>query len=517
MNDLTSRFLESPLHSTVVALTGASISYGALKGLKYMVARKESKLPYPPGPKNEPLIGTLRSFPKDHFFRHFTEWANLYGDIVYAPLPGMDVVVLNSYEVAQELLLKRPSSTAGRRIGYLLLNLMGWGWDIAFIQPGPNHSSQRKMLRKSIGPQRISSHNNLIEVEIARLMTALLPFKGNPARTIQAGIGRLVIKTTYGEKIWDEMGENLSQWNMDAMDLINEALFAVWLVDIFPSLRFLPSWVPGTRFKQLARQGSHLAEKIRYGAYERAKELYNAGTLGHCIANDLMEEFGQITEVQDAMAGLYIGEHVFTTTAIIAFIHALFLFPEVSKRVFEEIQAVTSGQRLPQITDRSQLPYTEAVWKEAIRWRPFTPIGIPHVNEQDEIINGYFIPKGTMIHQNNGLMLTDPRVWGDPEVFRPERFLEEEATNRPNPLVVIFGYGIRVCAGMYFADKVAFHTGVVIASLFDIVPMDGQSIPDPNTIEYSDGAFCQPIGFECQFVPRNKKAEQLLAAISMEE
>lgn len=40
-------------------------------------------------------------------------------------------------------------------------------------------------------------------------------------------------------------------------------------------------------------------------------------------------------------------------------------------------------------------------------------------------------------------MLMNPTVWGDPETFRPERFLEADADTRPNPLVVVFGYGAR--------------------------------------------------------------------------
>jgi hypothetical protein len=40
-------------------------------------------------------------------------------------------------------------------------------------------------------------------------------------------------------------------------------------------------------------------------------------------------------------------------------------------------------------------------------------------------------------------MLNDPNVWGDPDVFRPERFLEADASQRPNPLVLLFGYGSR--------------------------------------------------------------------------
>lgn len=517
MNEITSYLLESPLKSGCTAITATSISYAAFKGLQYALSTKQPTIPFPPGPTIEPIIGTLRSFPKDHFFRGFCEWAESYGDIVYAPLPGMSIVVLNSYEIAQELLLKRPSSTAGRRIGYLVLHLMGLEWSTAFLQPGPSHSNQRKMLRKSIGPQRVTIYNTLIETEAAKLMLTLQTLKGDPARTIQNVVGCMVTKATYGQKIWDEMGEGLSRWNLEMMDLVNEAFFAFWMVDIIPSLRFVPEWFPGTRFKQIGREGTLLSSQIRDKAYERVQELYNAGTLDHCIANDLLEEFGSSEDVRDAMATLYTASSDTTTAAVIAFLHTMFLFPEVSKRVFEEIQSVTYGERLPLVAERSQLPYTEAAWKEAVRWRPFIPVGVPHVNSEDEIINGYLIPKGTMIHQNNGLMLTDPRVWGDPELFRPERFLEEEVANRPNPLTLIFGYGMRVCPGMYLADKVAFHLAITILALFNIVPLDGCKIPDPDTIEYTDTAFRHPIGFECQFIPRNEKTEQLLSTVALSE
>ena len=71
-------------------------------------------------------------------------------------------------------------------------------------------------------------------------------------------------------------------------------------------------------------------------------------------------------------------------------------------------------------------------------------LGIPHINTQDEYINGYRIPKGSQILQHVGFMLNDPAVWTDPFVFRPERFLTDENANElPNPLVIIFGYGTR--------------------------------------------------------------------------
>jgi hypothetical protein len=111
-----------------------------------------------------------------------------------------------------------------------------------------------------------------------------------------------------------------------------------------------------------------------------------------------------------------------TTGAIISFLHSLFLYPDVAQRMFEEVQSITHGQRLPKVSDISRLSYCLAVFKESIRRRPFLPLGqlelmdsyyrlawahvlplgVPHVNDSDEILRGYLIPKGTVIHQNNG-------------------------------------------------------------------------------------------------------------------
>jgi cytochrome P450 len=64
-------------------------------------------------------------------------------------------------------------------------NRMSLEWSTAFLQPGPSHSNQRKMLRKSIGPQRVASYNNLIQAEVAKLMLTLQNLKGSPVRAIQ--------------------------------------------------------------------------------------------------------------------------------------------------------------------------------------------------------------------------------------------------------------------------------------------------------------------------------------------
>jgi cytochrome P450 len=80
----------------------------------------------------------------------------------------------------------------------------------------------------------------------------------------------------------------------------------------------------------------------------------------------------------------------------------MLLFPEVSQKIHEEIISVTDGTRLPRISDRASLPFTEAAWKESLRWNPFLPVVMPHVNSRDEVINGYTLKAGTLISQNLG-------------------------------------------------------------------------------------------------------------------
>ncbi|KIM23782.1 hypothetical protein M408DRAFT_250244 [Serendipita vermifera MAFF 305830] len=459
----------------------------------------------PPGPPQQFLLGNLRQFPQNFFYKRFWEWKGPYGDIVSVNLPGVPMVVLGSYEVAHDYLDKRPNATSGRYAQYMLRKVMGWHWGTTFQQPGPHHSIQRKLLRRGIGPQGIASHNTKIEDNANKLMLALEGFEGNPYELVLHCTGQLIIEVTYGTEILKTMAKELSSWNHEALDLLSSSFTTFWLVDIFHFLRFVPSWIPGAKFKRIGVRSTWLANHIREVPFAQVKELYKSGKYDHSLATDLLEEFTSENDIKDALGTLYSAGADSTTSAIIAFFHAMLLFPEVAQKIYDEIVTVTDGIRTPRVEDRQKMPFTEAVWKETFRWNPFLPLGMPHIANQDEIVNGYVVKAGTAIHANNWAMMMDPKVWGDPERFRPERFLEPGSQSLPNPLVATFGYGMRVCPGMYLADRTGFHVAASLVALYDLVPLKGQSRPDPASVVYTDAAFRLPIGFECCFLPRSQE------------
>ena len=115
------------------------------------------------------------------------------------------------------------------------------------------------------------------------------------------------------------------------------------------------------------------------------------------------------------------------------------------KRAQEELDRVVGKRRLPDFSDRENLPYIDAVVKELFRWNPTLPVGIPYRVTQDDVYRGYFIPAGATVMQNAWAIFRDPKIYPDPETFNPDRFLKDGKIDPSvfNPEDRIFGAGRR--------------------------------------------------------------------------
>ena len=66
-------------------------------------------------------------------------------------------------------------------------------------------------------------------------------------------------------------------------------------------------------------------------------------------------------------------------------------------------------------------------------------------------------------------ILHDPVIYPEPDVFRPERFLDPDGNLRNDPILVSgFGYGKRICPGRQFAEATLFIVVASVLSVFDI-------------------------------------------------
>lgn len=95
------------------------------------------------------------------------------------------------------------------------------------------------------------------------------------------------------------------------------------------------------------------------------------------------------------------------------------------------------------------------------RWRPPAPLGLPHVLDTDDTYKGHFIPAGTNLLINAFGMLHDPRVHADPDVFDPQRYMDDPSaeTDEKKRSTWVFGAGRRKCAGDQYMMQ-ALMTGM---------------------------------------------------------
>jgi hypothetical protein len=77
----------------------------------------------------------------------------------------------------------------------------------------------------------------------------------------------------------------------------------------------------------------------------------------------------------------------------------------------------------------------------------------------------------------------NPALYPEPDVFKPERFLNADGTLVDDPiLTTVFGYGKRICPGRHFADATLF---IVVASLLSVFNIEKVPNPEGRPFVYS--------------------------------
>ncbi|XP_066049017.1 cytochrome P450 2J2-like [Chamaea fasciata] len=129
--------------------------------------------------------------------------------------------------------------------------------------------------------------------------------------------------------------------------------------------------------------------------------------------------------------------------------------PEIQARVQAEIDAVIGQARPPALEDRNNLHYTNAVIHEVQRKGNVIPFNVPRMATEDAYVDGYYIPKGTIIMANLTSLLFDKNEWENPDTFNPEHFLKDGKFWK-NEYFQPFSMGKRACLGELLARSELF-------------------------------------------------------------
>ncbi|KAL2087867.1 hypothetical protein ACEWY4_016695 [Coilia grayii] len=218
-----------------------------------------------------------------------------------------------------------------------------------------------------------------------------------------------------------------------------------WLRPIIPKPweEFCSSWDGLFGFSQM-----HIDHKLAdiKDKMERGEEI-RGGLLTHMLVTREMNK----EEITANMTEMLLAGVDTTSFTLSWASYLLARHPDVQQQIFQEVTQSLGG-RLPTADDVPNLPLIRGLVKETLRLFPVLP-GNGRITQDDLIVGGYFIPKGTQLALCHFSTSMNEECFPTPEEFRPERWLRKDQSDRVDNFGSIpFGYGIRSCIGRRIAE-----------------------------------------------------------------
>ncbi|KAH9957218.1 cytochrome P450, partial [Russula dissimulans] len=496
----------------------------------------------PPGPRALPLFGSLFDLPLEFPWLTFTQASKKHGDVISFHIFGRVFVVLNSVKATKDLLEKRADIYSDRPT-ITIHEMMGWQWVLSSARYGDFWRQGRRLLDRSLRPAAVAVYRPMQEAKTRVLLSDLLANPDEWEAHLELLSGKLILALGYGYEVKGRDDRKVTVARKITQLGADTALPTAVLVNVLPFLQYIPEWLPWLSYKPLARHGYDLGQEVMNGPMSFVRESIVNGTAQPSLALESLQEIEKLTgrereEAEKVVTGtlgsMYAAGTDTTVSSIMSFVVAVLLHPDVQKRAQQELDAVTRRERLPTFEDRPDLPFVDAVCKEVLRWRPVTPLALPHATIKDNVYEGFFIPEG-LFPQNvllfSWAILHDPVMYPEPDSYKPERFLNSDGSLRDDPVLASsFGFGKRICPGRHFVDGTLF---IVVASMLSVFNIEkAKGTPDEfsylgsglryrrrvSLIVLGDSEsqltvflfFSRPHSFRCSITPRDKKAEELI-------
>ncbi|KAJ7708771.1 cytochrome P450 [Mycena rosella] len=483
--------------------------------LYYTRKKKKIVAPFPPGPRGLPILGNAADLPQSLPWLTFSRWAKEHGPIVHLRILGKSIIILNDVNYAIDMLDKKSRVYSNRPNLVMGGTLVGWDEGPALIQFGKTWSDYRRLMAQFLGTRSKveTAYNDIFEKATHAYLCSLLQSPNMWKEHGYRFAGAIVLKIAYGYQA-DDHNDPLVKLVDEAMDQFSEMTAPnAFAVDVFPFLRFVPQWFPGASWKKKVGHYHKTLQNMLDTPYEWVKKqmasYFAMGASISCVVSDLLDSNKSTGEeerlIKWAAAGIY-------SAVIETFFLALILHPDAQRKAQAELDTVLGHCTAPRLTDRPRLPFTDALISEILRTYTIGPVGLPHVAAEDDVHEGFLIPKGAIIITNNWLFYRDRNTYADPETFRPERFMETAShVKEKDPKDILFGYGRSngyissaiSPSGVHLADMTMWLLFTSILVFFDISPAieDGKQVLPSG--RFSDGSISRPEQFNCTITAKD--------------
>ncbi|XP_062058744.1 cytochrome P450 2D17-like isoform X1 [Lepus europaeus] len=465
---------------------------------------------YPPGPMALPGLGNLLQVDFQDPRRSFHQLRRRYGDVFSLQLAWTPAVVLNGLAAVREALVTCNEDTADRP-PMPIFNHLGFGprsQGVAMAHYGPVWREQRRFsvsTLRNFGLGKKSLEQWVTE-EAACLCGAFADHAGHPFSPnalLNKAVGNVIASLTFGRRFEYNDPCFLRLLHVTKTALEETSGFLPSVLNVVPVLLRIPG----------------LVDKV-FSGHKEFWGLVDELVTEHRMTRDPAQPPRDMTdaylaEVEKAQGNpdssfndenlrmvvtdLFIAGMVTTSATLVWALLLMILHPEVQRRVQQEIDEVIGPARRPEMGDQAHMPYTTAVVHEVQRFIHSNPMGAPHMTSRDVEVQGFLIPKGTVLFTNLSSVLKDEAVWEKPFRFHPGHFLDAQGRFVKQEAFMPFSAGRRACLGEPLARMELFLFFTCLLQRFSFSVPAGQPRPSDHGIF---GTLVTPVPYQLCAVPR---------------
>ena len=407
-------------------------------------------LPIPPGPEGRRirhLLARIRDFP-----RFLEALHREYGAIASYKLPSRRFCAVFDPDLIREILVAKRLSFA-KTVAYK--DIRPVTNPTLLTGDGADHQRRRKLVQPSFGRKGMDGYSRIMlekatlaeegwrdghpidaatEVHQIAISVAVASFFGRDMR-VDPKVGKAVVDAMT----WD---------------------FALGLLPCTGLLRRLP--FPAN---MRANRAWKAMDEVIFEVIRRARDPSRdrADLVSLLVTAEDEEGIDRPftdDEIRDEALILLMAGHETSATAMTWALYYIMCNARVRDEIEREVDEV-AGDRPLTPEDYARLPYTRAVFNEALRLAP--PIYfVGREALEDCEIGGYMIPRGTVVQPCIRVVHWDERHFRRASEFRPERWLEQQP-GHPRHAYLPFGYGPRICIAWGFATMEAVFVLATIA------------------------------------------------------
>jgi cytochrome P450 len=391
----------------------------------------------PPGPRGLPVFSDALAF-RNYPLQFLRRLERVYGRMATIHLGHHPFVLLFRPEQVRYVLMEHPRNFTSREVNARLSGLLGNG---LLNMDGEEHRQHRRIIQPAFHKRRVESYARImIEYTHDQLDRWQPGSVTNIAQDMRRLTLRIVTQALFDVDLNSE-GPDVSQAFTDIIDTLASPLEVLG--------RWLP-FLPSDADRRIAARNRLDTFVYNLITQRRAEGRDRGDVLSMLLCTTEGEEPMADQQVRDHIMTLMAAGHETTTHTLSWTFYLLSRYPIVYKKLLSELHNMLSG-RDPTLDDLPNLPYLDWVVNES--WRMYPPAWLQGRRAIEAFdLDSYHLPAGIIVLFSQWVLHYLPDIWGDPNVFRPERWNPEHAQKLPQGAYFPFGGGPRICIGMPFAQ-----------------------------------------------------------------